>query len=62
MNIIDAYTRADGAGGADLVWNVSTWNPYGVVLVKSHVTAGSSAPPRPCRGRGGQRPRWCAGR
>lgn len=34
-NIIDAWTRPDGAGGVDLYWNVSTWNPYGMVLVRT---------------------------
>jgi len=34
-NIIDAYTKPDGAGGVDLYWNVSTWNPYAVLLLKT---------------------------
>jgi hypothetical protein len=37
-NLIDAYTGPDGSGGVDLYWNISTWNPYGVLLVKTHVT------------------------
>jgi len=34
-NVIAEYTRPDGAGGVDLVWNVSTWNPYAVVFVRT---------------------------
>jgi hypothetical protein len=41
VNIIDPYTRvssAEGRGRAvDVFWNVSTWNPYAVVLVKTHI-------------------------
>ncbi len=36
-NVIDAYTRPDGHGGLDFYWNVSTWNPYGVMLMKSNI-------------------------
>jgi hypothetical protein len=36
-NVIDSYTRPDGAGGVDVFWNVSTWNPYAVVLVRSNL-------------------------
>jgi hypothetical protein len=36
-NIIDAYTQPDGAGGMDLYWNVSTWNPYGVLFLKTNL-------------------------
>jgi hypothetical protein len=36
VNIIDAYTKPDGAGGLDVFWNLSTWNPYGVMLMKSN--------------------------
>jgi hypothetical protein len=36
-NIIDSYTQCDGAGGVDVFFNVSTWNPYGVVLMKTNV-------------------------
>jgi hypothetical protein len=41
-NIIDALTRTvrpeTGRGAAaDVFWNVSTWHPYSVVLVKTHV-------------------------
>ena len=43
-NIIDAYTRAvpaeSGPGpAADVFWNVSTWHPYSVVLVRTHIEA-----------------------
>jgi hypothetical protein len=34
-NVIDAYTRPDGTGGVDVFWNVSTWNPYSVVFVRT---------------------------
>jgi hypothetical protein len=37
VNIIDAYTQADPEGGLAVAWNVSTWNPYGVVLMRSRV-------------------------
>jgi hypothetical protein len=37
VNIIDAYTNADDAGGLDLIWNVSLWNPYAVAMFSSHV-------------------------
>jgi hypothetical protein len=33
-NIIDAYGKPNGDDGLDVFWNVSTWNPYGVVLMK----------------------------
>ncbi len=73
-NIIDAYTRPDGAGGAELYWNVSTWNPYGVVLVRSTVQNPTVSIPRPppgaprprtlreCPTRAGRKAavRWCA--
>jgi hypothetical protein len=36
-NIIDAYTRPDHHGGIDVFWNLSTWNPYGVMLAKTNV-------------------------
>jgi hypothetical protein len=39
-NIIDAYTRSDGAGGMNLYWNVSTWNPYGVLFLKTNLKPG----------------------
>jgi hypothetical protein len=34
-NIIDAYSKTNGADGLDMFWNISTWNPYGVVLLKT---------------------------
>jgi hypothetical protein len=41
-NIIDSMTRRVGARSgrgpaADVFWNLSTWHPYSVVLVKTHV-------------------------
>ncbi len=36
-NIIDQYTRAVGDDAADVFWLLSTWNPYAVVLVRTHV-------------------------
>ncbi|MFI5315549.1 MAG: hypothetical protein ACHQ6T_07600 [Myxococcota bacterium] len=39
-NIIDAYTEPDGGGGMNLYWNVSTWNPYGVVYLKTNLQPG----------------------
>ncbi|HKU45029.1 MAG TPA: DUF2961 domain-containing protein [Polyangiales bacterium] len=36
-NIIDNYTQPNADGGLDIIWNVSTWNPYGVQLVKTSV-------------------------
>lgn len=43
-NIIDVMTRTtraeSGRGpAADIFWNVSTWHPYSVVLVKTHIEA-----------------------
>jgi hypothetical protein len=35
-NIIDAYTRESGTG-LDITWNISTWNPYAVLLMRSHI-------------------------
>jgi hypothetical protein len=37
VNIIDAYTQPSPEGGLVVTWNVSTWNPYGVVLMRSLV-------------------------
>lgn len=39
-NIIDAYTEPDGHGGMNMYWNVSTWNPYGVLFLKSNLQPG----------------------
>ncbi|MGH7790469.1 MAG: hypothetical protein ACRERC_26650 [Candidatus Binatia bacterium] len=40
-NIIDSYTRdrstAAGGPAADVFWNVSTWHPYSVVLIKTRI-------------------------
>ena len=41
-NIIDPFTRpvrAESGRGqaADVFWNLSTWHPYSVVLVKTHI-------------------------
>jgi len=41
-NVIDAFTREVSAQStrgpaADVFWNLSTWNPYSVVLVKTHI-------------------------
>ena len=36
-NLIDAYTGPDGEGGVELVWNVSTWNPYGVLYLRTRI-------------------------
>jgi len=43
-NIIDVMTRPStpdsGRGpAADIFWNVSTWHPYSVVLIKTHIEA-----------------------
>ncbi|HKU40573.1 MAG TPA: DUF2961 domain-containing protein, partial [Polyangiales bacterium] len=43
-NIIDSYTRPNDAGGLDVFWNVSTWNPYSVRLFKTSVSPPSAAP------------------
>ena len=66
-NIIDAYTRSDGAGGLDVFWNVSAWNPYLVALLRTTVRPGAAAQPAACPGSGrargdGPAPRfrWCA--
>ncbi len=55
--VVDPYTRADGAGGLEVFWNVSTWNPYAVLFVKTTVTPG----PVPAPSGGGRKGgfRWC---
>jgi len=65
-NIIEAYTRSDGAGGLDVFWNVSVWNPYRVALLTTNVKATAAGPSTTCSsgaparaGRPG-RFRWCA--
>ncbi|MFO1466026.1 MAG: DUF4185 domain-containing protein [Steroidobacteraceae bacterium] len=35
-NIIEQWSRAT-ADGADIYWNVSTWDPYRIVLVRTHL-------------------------
>jgi hypothetical protein len=35
----------------DLFWNVSTWNPYAVILMRSRIEAGPAATPATCRTR-----------
>ncbi len=64
-NIIDRYTRADGAGGLDVYWNVSVWNPYLVALLRTNVKPSPAASAcSPSTGAGLKRPvprfRWCA--
>ena len=44
-NIIDNYTRPNAAGGLDVIWNVSTWNPYSVLLFKTSVAPSAAPPP-----------------
>jgi hypothetical protein len=36
-NVIEQWTRAAN-GGADIYWNLSTWDPYRVVLVRTHLS------------------------
>ena len=38
-NIIDCWTESRG-NQVDLYWNVSTWNPYQVALIKTRITRG----------------------
>ena len=48
-NIVDEWTAdvtnpaalARGEHSAEMYWNVSTWNPYQVVLVKTQLTRGA---------------------
>jgi hypothetical protein len=40
-NVIDCWTTARDAGAVDLYWNVSTWNPYQVVLMRTRITPDS---------------------
>jgi hypothetical protein len=35
-NIIEQWTRPAGEG-ADIIWNASTWNPYRVILLRTHI-------------------------
>ena len=63
-NIIDAYTRADGAGGLDVFWNVSVWNPYLVALLKTNVRPSGTGAAAACASGAAERRaapfRWCA--
>ena len=36
-NIIDAWTTPRANGAVDVYWNVSTWNPYQVMLMRTRV-------------------------
>jgi hypothetical protein len=36
-NIIDSYTESDGAGGMNIYWDVSIWNPYAVLYLKTNL-------------------------
>jgi hypothetical protein len=36
VNIIEQWTRPAG-DGVDILWNLSTWNPYRVVLARTHI-------------------------
>jgi len=35
-NIIEQWTRASG-NGVDIIWNASTWDPYRVILLRTHI-------------------------
>ena len=35
-NIIEEWTTR-AAGGVDVIWNASTWNPYRVILLRTHI-------------------------
>ncbi|MET0340004.1 MAG: hypothetical protein ABW252_03345 [Polyangiales bacterium] len=37
-SIIEPWTESRADGSVDLYWNLSTWNPYQVVLMKTHLT------------------------
>ncbi|MFI5307853.1 MAG: DUF2961 domain-containing protein [Polyangiales bacterium] len=43
--IIDSYTTPNADGGLDMFWNVSTWNPYAVKLMKTSFRPPPSTPP-----------------
>jgi hypothetical protein len=68
-DIIDPYTRPDGHGGIEITWNVSAWNPYGVLLLKSTISPGAAptAEAVPASTGGASRRgrptrfRWCVG-
>jgi len=44
VNVIDPYTEPNAEGGLDFVWNVSTWNPYTVQLMRTSLTKVGQAP------------------
>jgi hypothetical protein len=44
-NIIDNYTRPNADGGLDIIWNVSTWNPYAVKLFRTSIRPPNSGTP-----------------
>lgn len=46
-NIIDNYTLPNAGGGLDVIWNVSTWNPYGVQLFKTSIYPADHGPLEP---------------
>jgi hypothetical protein len=35
-NIIEEWIRPAG-DGVDIIWNASTWDPYRVVLLRTHI-------------------------
>ncbi len=58
-SIIDPYTRPAGPNAVDVFWNVSTWNPYAVVLMKTRVAAAADAAAPPACARRRKQLRWC---
>jgi hypothetical protein len=59
-NVIDRYTKSDGAGGLDVYWVVSTWNPYLVAMLRTNVKPDGASRPTTCgAGRSSPRFRWC---
>jgi len=36
-NVIESYTAPHGDDGLDVYWNISTWNPYSVFLLKTTI-------------------------
>jgi hypothetical protein len=40
-SIIDSYTQPNADGGLDMIWNVSTWDPYAVQLFRTSVQPAS---------------------
>jgi hypothetical protein len=37
VNIIDKYSKPNPKGGLDMIWTVSSWNPYAVVMLETTV-------------------------